>query len=224
MEEVKERLLSGHPIFIYDFKGREEEVDMVYYAPRVSTASIYMLRKLGGGLICFAMPYEVGTLLGLDFMTNLLKESNLKALVKRPKYGDYPAFSIWINHVDVKTGISDEDRALTVRKLYEVAREALSDPSSARRRFVEEFYAPGHVPVLLARKLNERRGHTELSVRLAERLGLEPFVVFAEVLDYGHSMSLEKAREIAKALGAPLLKGEEIVRFVGMTSDSNVER
>jgi 3,4-dihydroxy 2-butanone 4-phosphate synthase len=224
LEEVKERLLNGHPVFIYDFRGREEEVDMVYYAPKVSAASIYMLRKLGGGLICFAMPYEVGVLLGLDFMTNLLKESSLKPLVKRPKYGDYPAFSIWVNHVDVKTGISDEDRALTVRKLYEVAHEALSDPLGARRRFAEEFYAPGHVPVLLARKLNERKGHTELSVRLAERLGIEPFVVFAEVLDYGRSMSLEKAKEIAKALGAPLLKGEEIVRFVGMTSDSNVER
>ncbi|NPA85777.1 MAG: 3,4-dihydroxy-2-butanone 4-phosphate synthase [Crenarchaeota archaeon] len=223
MEELRESLRSGKPLLLFDFPGREEEVDLVYYAPAVGVAQVYSLRTLAGGLICFATTYEIGKALGLDFAWKALKEANPR-LVKRPRYGDYPAFSIWLNHVDVRTGISDEDRSLTIRKLAEVVELASSDPEEARRRLEEEFYAPGHVPVLLASSIRERRGHTELSTRLVERLGLVPAVAFAEMLDYGKSMSLKKAEEIARALGFPLVKGDEVLAFLGMRSDSNFER
>ncbi|ABU81604.1 3,4-dihydroxy-2-butanone-4-phosphate synthase [Ignicoccus hospitalis] len=224
MRELRERLLSGAPFMLFDFPGREEEVDLVYYAPAVTAASVYNLRTLAGGLICFATTEEVGSALGLEKAWKTLSKQGYSKLVKKPKYGDYPAFSVWVNHVDVRTGISDEDRALTIRKLAEVAELALSDPEEAKRRFEEEFYAPGHVPVLLASKLEERRGHTELSVRLLEALRLTPAAAFAEMLDYGRSMSLRRAEELSRSLGIPLIKGEEVLAFLGMRSDSNVER
>lgn len=214
--KLRDWLESGRPIMIYDSENRESEVDLVYYAPSVTPSSIYTLRTLAGGLICFAMPLEVGHKLGLRFMSEIMLE-HYPELVKRPSYGDWPAFSLWVNHVSVKTGISDNDRALTIRKLVEVAEEG------NREKFKEEFMSPGHVPILLARKIEERRGHTELSVRLVQALGLKPFTVFAEVLDYKVSMSLDKAKEISKSLGLPLLKGEEIVRIVGMKNDSNID-
>jgi 3,4-dihydroxy 2-butanone 4-phosphate synthase len=223
MEGLRERLLRGEPLMMFDFPGREEEVDLVYYAPSVGAPQVHALRTLAGGLICFATTYEVGKVLGLELAWKRLKEV-VPGLVVRPKYGDYPAFSLWLNHVDVRTGISDEDRALTIRKLAEVVELALSDPEEAKRKLEEEFYAPGHVPVLLASSLEERRGHTELSTRLVERLGLVPAVTFAEMLDYGKSMSLKRAEELSRALGIPLVKGEEVLAFLGMRSDSNVER
>ncbi len=201
---------------IYDSEERESEVDLVYYAPSVTPSSIYTLRTLAGGLICFALPLEVGRELGLRFMTELMLEHYPK-LVKRPGYGDWPAFSIWVNHISVKTGISDNDRTITIRKLVEVAEKGDRD------KFENEFMSPGHIPILLARKIEERRGHTELSVRLMQALGLKPFAVFAEMLDYKVSMSLEKANELSKSLGFPLLKGEEIVKVVGMRNDSNID-
>ncbi len=207
---------SGKPIMLYDSRDRESEVDLVYYAPSITPSSIYILRTLAGGLICFAMPLEIGRKLGLTFMTEMLTKY-YPSLVKKPNYGDWPAFSLWVNHISVKTGISDEDRALTIRKLVEVADEGDEE------RFKKEFMAPGHVPILLARKLSERRGHTELSVRLMHALTLKPFTVFAEVLDYGVSMSLEKAREISRSLGIPLLEGREVISIVGMKNDSNIE-
>ena len=208
VESLRDALLRGVPLMIYDSEERESEVDLVYYAPSVTPSSIYMLRTLAGGLICFAMPLEVGEKLGLKFMTEIIR-NEYPELVKKPRYGDWPAFSIWVNHVSVRTGISDEDRALTVKKLVEVAE------AGDRERFANEFMSPGHVPILLARKLKERRGHTELSVRFLEALGLKPFAVFAEILDFGKSMRLDKAREIAKSLGIPLLRGDEIIKLVG---------
>ena len=205
---IRDTLLRGAPLMIYDSEERESEVDLVYYAPSVTPSSIYTLRTLAGGLICFAMPLELGKKLGLTFITEIIKEK-FPELVKKPRYGDWAAFSIWVNHVSVRTGISDEDRALTVRKLVEVAE------AGDKERFTKEFMSPGHLPILLARKLKDRRGHTELSVRLMESLGLKPFAVFAEMLDFGKSMELNKAREIAKSLGIPLLRGDDIIRLVG---------
>ncbi|ALU11885.1 3,4-dihydroxy-2-butanone 4-phosphate synthase [Ignicoccus islandicus DSM 13165] len=212
--DLREHLLSGKPIMIYDSESRENEVDLVFYSGAVSRSSIYALRSLAGGLICFSMPLEIGSQLGLDYMHNYLKELGFASLVRPQSYGDYPAFSISVNHQSVGTGISDEDRAKTVRELFEVVKLALEDPSEARKKFLNEFQAPGHVPILLARNLDERQGHTELSTRLFQSLGLVPSAVFAEVLDYGHSMRLDKAREISKTLGIPLLSSNEIIEMV----------
>ena len=199
---------------IYDSPSRESEVDLVFYGGSVTETSIYILRTLAGGLICFATSMEVGNRLGLDFSYVYLQRLGFSKLVKRPKYGDMPAFSIWVNHVDVSTGISDRDRALTIKALHKVVETTLKDPEEGRSLFIREFQAPGHVPILLARKLDERRGHTELSVRLFEALGLSPSAAFAEMLDFGESMKLEKAERLSETLGIPLLSGDEILELL----------
>ncbi|UXD21606.1 3,4-dihydroxy-2-butanone 4-phosphate synthase [Ignicoccus pacificus DSM 13166] len=210
---LRDHLVSGKPIMIFDSPSREGEVDLVFYAGAITKSSIYTLRTMAGGLICFATSLEIGNKLGLKLAYEYFREIGLGELVKKPSYGDYPAFSIWVNHKSVKTGISDEDRARTIKALYEVVLLAMKNEEEARGTFLDEFQAPGHVPILLAKRIEERRGHTELSVRLMERLGLPPTAVFAEMLDYGRSMSLEKAKEIASTLGIPLLSGDEILKL-----------
>lgn len=211
---VRAELLAGRPVLIYDFDGREEEVDMVFYAGSVDYRSIAALRREAGGLICHAVGLEAASSLGLPFLSEILsKDPRVSGLsLKRPRYGDLPPYSLYINHVDVRTGISDRDRALTIRRFHEVVEMALrGDPEKARRIFHSEFMAPGHVPVLISRGLGARRGHTELSTAAAERAGLVPSMVIAEMLGEGDSLSLSEAEAFARGRGLLLLRGEEIL-------------
>ncbi|MEM4970786.1 MAG: 3,4-dihydroxy-2-butanone-4-phosphate synthase [Sulfolobales archaeon] len=217
-ERVRADLLMGRPILIYDFKGREEEVDMVFYAGSIDYRSIYMLRKEAGGLICHAISRDAADFLGLPYLSDLISTfPNVSQLTqKRLRYGDTPPYSLYINHISVRTGISDRDRATTIKRFHEVVGLALSGRiDDARKIFYSEFISPGHVPILISRGLDKRRGHTELSIAVASKLGLVPSMVIAEMLDEGDSMSLEKAEEYASRMGYILLKGEEILREMG---------
>ncbi|AEB94156.1 3,4-dihydroxy-2-butanone 4-phosphate synthase [Metallosphaera cuprina Ar-4] len=201
-------------MLLYDFDGREEEVDMVFYGGAVTWKSIRTLRSMAGGLICYATGKEEAEALGIPFQVDLLRSNNeLAKLVKRPKYQDEPAFSVWVNHVETKTGISDEDRAITIRKLHEIIKDILKG-KQARDIFYNEFYSPGHVPILISRGIGARRGHTELSITLVEQLGLERSVVFAEMLDEKTSLKKDDAMKIARSNGFIFLEGKEILKGV----------
>ncbi|ABP94223.1 MULTISPECIES: 3,4-dihydroxy-2-butanone-4-phosphate synthase [Metallosphaera] len=215
LEEIRKDLEAGIPVLIYDFDGREEEVDMVFYAGAVSWKSVKALRALAGGLICYATGKKEAELLGLPFQVDILRSSQeLSRLVKRPKYNDEPAFSIWVNHVDTVTGISDQDRALTITELHKVVSHLSEDSENYKELFYEKFYSPGHVPILISRGIRNRRGHTELSVALAEALGLERSMLFAEMLGEKTSLRKEEAIKFAKHNGFHFLEGKDILQEV----------
>lgn len=214
---VVETLQSGLPVLVFDDYSREAEVDLIYPAWSVGPEEIYDLRVNAGGLICYATDSTITLALGIPWGDELLASYNsiLKLLAsRRLGYGDRPAFTIWVNHVSVKTGISDTDRSLTVRNLDDVVRlyyEGMVE--EAKKKFYTEFQAPGHVPILAARRLEERRGHTELGIALTRIAGLRPSIVFAEVLVKGRSASLDEARDMARKRGMPLVTGSDIVRW-----------
>lgn len=208
-----EDLRRGKCVLIYDWPDRESEVDMVCYAGHIDAEKVYMLRTEAGGLICFATSEEVAKALELPLFTDLLGMSDrLRLLVKRARYGDVSPFALWVNSVGVRTGISDEDRARTIKELHHVVSLVTSGRADeGKRLFYENFYAPGHIPILISRGLKHRRGHTELAIVLTKLAKLPPSVVFVEMLDYSTSMSLHKAREYAEKRGLTLVTGEEVV-------------
>ncbi len=207
-------LANGYPVMIHDSRGREDEVDMIIYAPTIESRHINLLRTVAGGLICYVMPLSIGRELGLKYMDEILNEVGFNELTKRRlSYGDPPNFSLWVNHVGAKTGIRDEDRALTIRKLDEVVKLVIEGRvADGRRKFYSEFISPGHVPILLGRGLEVRRGHTELSIALAELVGLRPSLVIAEMLGDEGALSVEEAKEIADYLGTVVIEGNEIIK------------
>jgi 3,4-dihydroxy 2-butanone 4-phosphate synthase len=218
-ERVREAIKSlkeGGPVMIYDSGSREAEVDLVFYAEKVDSDVIYTLRTVAGGLICYATLEEVTKALNIPYGDDLLKllgEDFKRMASRRLSYGDRPAFTIWVNYINVKTGIRDEDRAETIRQLHDVTVLVRSGRlEEARRKFFEEFQAPGHVPILAARSLKVRRGHTELSTHLAMLAGLEPSVVFAEMLTRGGVLGLDEAEALSRRRGWPLVTGDDIVR------------
>ncbi|MCX8195622.1 MAG: 3,4-dihydroxy-2-butanone-4-phosphate synthase [Acidilobaceae archaeon] len=216
IERAIEVLKSGGPVLLYDGDEREAEVDMVFPAWVAEPDVIYELRVDAGGLLCFATSSRLTAALGIPWGDELLSSyGELRLLAnKRLRYKDRSAFTIWVNHMGVRTGVSDEDRSLTVRKLDEVIKMAHEgDLRGARELFYSEFQAPGHVPILAARSLRERRGHTEMSVTLFKAAGLRPSIVLAEMLSRGRSMSVEEAEKVAEKKGIPLVKGHELLEW-----------
>ncbi|MEN3000193.1 MAG: 3,4-dihydroxy-2-butanone-4-phosphate synthase [Acidilobaceae archaeon] len=216
VERAIEAIRAGEAVLIYDGDEREAEVDMVFPAWVAAPDVIYTIRVEAGGLLCFATSSAITSALGIPWGDDLLSSYGDLHLIarRRLRYRDRSAFTIWVNHVNVRTGVSDEDKSITVRKLDEVVRLVQGgEVGEARKLFYSEFQAPGHVPILAARDLRQRKGHTEMSVALFSAAGVRPSIVLAEMLSRGRSMSVAEARTYAERKGLAIVTGEELLRW-----------
>jgi 3,4-dihydroxy 2-butanone 4-phosphate synthase len=214
-----EDLRRGNFVLVYDDPSRENEVDMVVAAQFVEPWHVAKMRKDAGGLICVALHPKIAENLFLPYLTEIYEATSFSSLrFLRPHdlpYDERSAFSITVNARKTRTGITDEDRATTIRELAELGKIAMNVP--AVEEFGRKFRSPGHVPLLPAAKglLKERRGHTELSVTLAQLAGLIPVMAICEMLDDQtyKALSLEKARKYAEREGYVLLSTKEILEY-----------
>lgn len=156
--------------------------------------------------------------LGLQYMHNILSRSididtdSKQMIMGTAPYGDHPTFSISINHKQTYTGITDRDRAMTIK---EMANLCVSD--NPKKEFISSFITPGHVPLLLASNglLASRQGHTEMSVYLAEIAKLTPVTAICEMMDSQtySALTVEKAQRFAKENAIPFVDGKELLEF-----------
>jgi 3,4-dihydroxy 2-butanone 4-phosphate synthase len=214
-------LKEGRFVLVYDADGREEETDMVIASEHVEPEAIRTLRKDAGGLICTTADPRIQDSLGLPFLTELfLGMGNHYPVMKELTPNDIPydaksAFGITINHRKTFTGITDNDRALTISEFSKLAKEAIRQEDGwGKREFGKNFRAPGHIHLLnTSRKILETRfGHTELATALVIMGGLVPSATVCEMMgDDGNALSKEKAAAYAKAKGLVFLTGAEIV-------------
>lgn len=217
-------LKNGRLVLVYDSEGREEETDLVIASEFVSPDVIRHFRTLGGGLICTTLPPAFHESLRLPFLSDLLSEAGrgnplLARLVDAPVPYEpgpsKPSFGLSINHRETFTGITDNDRALTITRLAALVREApRRSPEALGRRFAEEFRSPGHVFLLNAQPglVARRRGHTELSTTLLELAGATPTATICEMMNGPSGRALPKAAALsyARRHGIPFLTGAEI--------------
>jgi len=210
IEKAAESLRSGKMVVIYDGDDREGEADLCVHAKYAKPRAIEILRRDAGGLICLALEEKVAKGLGLPFYTDILRESKrpvAKMECTKTAYGDKPAFSIQVNHKKVYTGITDNDRSLTIRKISELVE---SGRERMRSRFISDFYSPGHVFLLIGRGIGRRRGHTELTLELAKRSGMDGTMVLCEMLGSGTALKKSKAKEYATKNKLAFLEGKEL--------------
>lgn len=221
LEKAKEALRNGKMILLYDADDREGETDIVIPALTTTPADVARMRCDGGGLICVAVHGDAADKLGLPFMSELLKSvsqnghSSLLSMVE--KKGDIPydsrsSFSLWVNHRDTFTGITDNDRAFTIKKVGEMVEKVMN---GEKLDFGREFRSPGHVALLRAASglLDERRGQTELSIQLALMAGITPSMVVCEMLDCctGKALSKEDARKYGIRNQMPFIEGRDLL-------------
>ena len=208
VEEAISSLKKGSRVIVYDGDEREGEADIMLHAGFATPEAIELLRKDGGGLICVAIDNPLAEKMELPFYTDLLRASGHKIGAMectKTAYKDKPAFAIPVNHKGVFTGITDNDRSLTITKLAELA-----NAENMHEALVNDFYSPGHVFLLIGRGIENRKGHTELSLELAKRAGLSGVMVLCEMLGSGKALSKEDAKEYAKKRGFVFLEGKEI--------------
>jgi 3,4-dihydroxy 2-butanone 4-phosphate synthase len=179
------------------------------------------MRKDGGGLIFLMTSKQIADKLKLPFLADMYSHIDekypvLKALVPNDiPYDAKSSFSLYINHRETFTGITDIDRSLTMTRFADVIKkvEKLND-GAATTMFGKEFRSPGHVPICVAAKdlLDERKGHTELVVSMMIMAGLTPAGSGCEIMgDHGRALSKEDARKYAENHGLTFVEGKDIV-------------
>lgn len=214
IEKALAALKEGKFILLYDFDDREGETDFAIRSDAVTPRHILRMRKDGGGLICTAVHPVAARRLGLPFASDALR-----AMAVAERDGDIPydrknhsSFSLWVNHRDTFTGITDRDRALTVNAIAEQVKCALNGGGV---QFHEIFRTPGHMALLRAADglLDVRKGQTELSIAMAEMAQITPSVTICEMLDdeSGYALSKKDAIAYAKRHGLIFVEGNEVL-------------
>jgi len=221
LEIAIDAIRKGKMILLFDAEDREGETDLVIPALCTTPRDVAIMRRDGGGLICVAIYGEVSDKLGLPFMSDILRSvsknghKSLASLIE--KKGDIPydsrsSFSLWVNHRETFTGITDNDRALTIRKIGETVDKVMR---GEKIDFGDEFRSPGHVALLRAASglLKERRGQTELSIELALKAGISPSMVVCEMLDErtGKALKKEDAVRYSKTNNMPFIEGKDFL-------------
>lgn len=220
LDSAIDALRNGKMILLFDAEDREGETDLVIPAICITPADVALMRRDGGGLICVAIYGKAADSLGLPFMSDILRsvsKNGHKSLISLvEKKGDIPydsrsSFSLWVNHRETFTGITDNDRALTIRKVGETVDKVMK---GEKIDFGDEFRSPGHVALLRAATglLNERRGQTELSIELALKAGISPSMVVCEMLDdrTGKALTKEDAIKYSKEKNMPFIEGKDL--------------
>ncbi|WP_336024438.1 3,4-dihydroxy-2-butanone-4-phosphate synthase [Halobellus salinisoli] len=208
----------GEPVLVHDAADREGETDIVYPANAVDAAAVARLRRDAGGLVCTAVSDTVADAVGLPFLEDELEHP--AAADHDLAYDDRSSFSLPVNHRETFTGITDDDRALTIRRLGEAAeRVERRESDYDAEAFADEFRTPGHVHVLRGAPdlLADRRGHTELGLALADAADLPPAVVVCEMLDAdtGGARTPTDAAAYARENDLVYVEGADIIDRLG---------
>ena len=211
VDRALEALAAGEPILVHDAADREGETDLIYHADAVTPEAVTRLRNDAGGLICVALGHEVAEAFGLPFFTETVDHP--AAGGHDLGYDERSSFSFTVNHRETYTGITDDDRSLTIRELARAAENPVETD------FASEFRIPGHVHILKGAPelLDQREGHTELGLALAEAADLSPAVVVCEMLDDGNGKALSPAdaRAYADRHGFTYLEGADVLERLG---------
>ena len=192
IEEVIEDLKAGKPVIIVDDESRENEGDLVLAAEFATRESINFIIKEARGLLC--TPMLEGDLLRLG----------IPQMVEKNTDNHETAFTVSVDHVDTTTGISPEERAVTMQKLI--------DPNAKP----EDFRRPGHVFPLRYKEggVLVRQGHTEASIDLCKLAGLYPAAAICEITnDKGYMSRMDDLLAFSKKHNLKITSVEALVEY-----------
>ncbi|QLF69638.1 3,4-dihydroxy-2-butanone-4-phosphate synthase [Peteryoungia desertarenae] len=153
---------AGEIVVVMDDDDRENEGDLIVAAVHCTPEKMAFIVRHTSGIVCAPMPKEEA------------KRLNLSAMVADNDSAHTTAFTV---SVDFKhgttTGISADDRTLTVRNL--------ANPNVG----ASDFVRPGHIFPLVSREggVLMRSGHTEAAVDLCNMAGLPPIGVISELVN-----------------------------------------
>ena len=191
IESAVAAIRRGEMVIVVDAEDRENEGDFVCAAGKVSTEIVNFMIKHGRGQVCMPILPDVAKRLELPMMV----EANSTPLGT--------AFTVPVDHVTARTGITAGERATTIA--------AMLEPDSKPTDFVR----PGHLFPLVAKEggVLRRAGHTEAAVDLARMADLQPAGVLCEILDEsGNRADREALFALARDHRLEIITIEELIR------------
>lgn len=204
IEDAIEDIRQGKVIIVVDDEDRENEGDFIAAAEAITPELINFMATHGRGLICTPLTEERCQKLQLGMMV----DTNTDPM------GTAFTVSIDLKGHGVTTGISAQDRALTVKSLV----DPLTKPHDLSR--------PGHIFPLKAKEggVLRRTGHTEAAIDFARLAGFEPAGVIVEIMNEDGTMArLPQLLEVAKRFDLKIVSIEDLVAY-RMNHDSLIEK
>ncbi len=193
IEDALEDIQVGKMVIVVDDEDRENEGDFIMAAEKVTPETVNFMATHGRGLICLPATPE------------RLKELELDMMVDRNTALHETPFTVSIDAVEgTATGISAQDRALTVQRFV--------DPNARP----VDFGRPGHIFPLRARPggVLRRAGHTEAAVDLARLAGLFPAGVLCEILNADGTMArLPQLAEMAARFELKVITIRDLIAY-----------
>jgi 3,4-dihydroxy 2-butanone 4-phosphate synthase/GTP cyclohydrolase II len=197
-----EAFKTGQIVIVVDAEDRENEGDFICAAEYASPEAVNFMITHGRGQVCMAVLPDVASRLELPMMV----EANSTPLGT--------AFTVPVDHISARTGITAAERATAIA--------ALLDPESRPQDFVR----PGHLFPLVAKEggVLRRAGHTEATVDLARLAEMQPAGVLCEILNAkGNRADREALITIAREHSLEIISIEELIRY-RRTREKLVER
>jgi 3,4-dihydroxy 2-butanone 4-phosphate synthase/GTP cyclohydrolase II len=193
IEEVIEALRNGEIVLVTDDEERENEGDLICAAELCTPEQVNFMITHARGLVCLPITRERAAHLGLSRM-NVSHEGDVFQT----------AFTVSVDAVGCTTGISTEERAMTIRAVA-------GDETQA-----EDLLCPGHVFPLIAMPggVLDRAGHTEATVDLMNAAGLKPAGVICEITnDDGTMARLPELVVFAKKHKLKMTSVAEVIKY-----------
>ena len=203
IEQAIKAVKKGEYVIIVDDAERENEGDLFIAAEKITAENINFMATHARGLICVPM------------LPERLEELRIPLMVGDNTTPLETAFTDSVDaKVNVSTGISAGDRAVTV--------EVLIDPSTRP----DDLGRPGHVFPLRYREggVLMRAGHTEAAVDLAKMSGLYPAGVICEIMnDDGTMARMDDLEKYSEKWGIQIVTIAQLIEY-RRTHETLVER
>lgn len=191
IEDALEAIAAGRAVIVVDDEDRENEGDFVAAAEKVTPELVEFMITHGRGQLC------------MPILPEIAKRLELHPMVAHNTAPHRTPFTVPVDHASCRTGISAEERALTIRSIIDPATE----PSDLVR--------PGHLFPLVAKEggVLRRAGHTEATIDLCRLAGLAPAGILCEILDGIKVADRDKLHELASRFNLPIVSIEMLLRY-----------
>ncbi|MDZ5782359.1 bifunctional 3,4-dihydroxy-2-butanone-4-phosphate synthase/GTP cyclohydrolase II [Marinococcus luteus] len=192
IEEALDELRNGQVVIVCDDEDRENEGDFVALSENIDAQTINFMITYGRGLVCTPITEEQAGRLQLQPMADQNTDPH------------GTAFTVSVDHVSSKTGISASERALTIQHLA----NQTAEPG--------DFQRPGHVFPLIAKEggVLQRAGHTEAAIDLARLSGKTASGTICEITrEDGEMARVPELREIADRFGLKMVTIKDLISY-----------
>jgi 3,4-dihydroxy 2-butanone 4-phosphate synthase / GTP cyclohydrolase II len=202
--EAIEAIRNGELVIVVDDEDRENEGDFITASELITPEKINFMATHGRGLICVALT------------ENRCDELELEMMVGQNTSFHETQFTVSVDALlpEITTGISAQDRALTIKALVD------------KKTKPEDLGRPGHIFPLKAknRGVLRRAGHTEAAADLARMAGLFASGVLVEVMNDDGSMArLPELVMIAEKLRLKIVTIKDLIAY-RLQSESLIKR